>query len=99
MDLGASYAPRVGRVQIGVRPEFVTPDRRDEGLPVMVRGIQDVGRHRIVLADLDGMSLNAVVTEGAEIPADACRVRFAPEQIGVFVDDWRIAPQDRGAQG
>jgi glycerol transport system ATP-binding protein len=98
VDLGASYAPRVGRVQIGVRPEFVTLTR-DEGLPVTIRGIQDVGRHRIVLADLDGMSLNAVVTEGAEIPADACRVRFAPEQIGVFVDDWRIAPQDRGAQG
>jgi hypothetical protein len=27
------------------------------------------------------------------LPANLDRVTLAPEQIGVFVDDWRVSPQ------
>ncbi|TCO74129.1 ABC transporter ATP-binding protein [Rhodovulum euryhalinum] len=97
VPLGDRYATRAGRTQIGIRPEFVSFTDEDDGLPVTVQRIEDVGRHRIVRADLRGFAVNAVLPERMPLPADADRVVFAPEQIGVFVDDWRVEPASTGA--
>ena len=86
--LGASYAPIKGRSQIGIRPEYVVLG--DAGLPVTVKRVEDVGRHRIVRAELMGQPLNAILAEGAVLPADL-RVSFAPAKINVYADDWRVA--------
>ena len=86
--LGASYAPIKGRSQIGIRPEYVVLGAK--GLPVTVKRVEDVGRHRIVRAELMGQPLNAILAEGAVLPADL-RVSFAPDKINVYADDWRVA--------
>jgi glycerol transport system ATP-binding protein len=49
IPLGHAYGPVEGRVVIGVRPEFARLTD-GEGLPVKVRRIEDVGRHKIVRA-------------------------------------------------
>ena len=92
LPLGASYGAQKGRVQIGIRPEFVTLTA-GEGLPVTIRRIEDVGRHRIVRADFNGTEINAILEGGAILGADMTRLAFAPERIGVYADDWRVAPQ------
>ncbi len=88
--LGAAYGPVSGRTQIGIRPEYVWLG--DEGLPVTVKRVEDVGRHRIVRAELGGQPLNAILPEGVALPADP-RVSFAPGRINVYADDWRVAPK------
>ena len=93
VPLGAGYGPLSGRVQIGVRPEFVTLTA-DEGLPVKLRRVEDVGRHKIVRAEFFGRDINIIAPEGAEIGPDLTRVTFAPEQINVYADDWRVAPAE-----
>jgi glycerol transport system ATP-binding protein len=95
--LGADYGALAGRTQIGIRPEFVTFTDESSGLPVTINRVEDVGRHRIVRAEMDGTPLNAVLAEGMAVPAGDARVAFAPEQIGVYVDDWRVEPQQRMA--
>ena len=94
IPLPGTYDALRGRTQIGIRPEFVS-FTDEPGLPVTVTRVEDVGRHRIVRADLAGTPINAVLPERAPIPADANQVVFAPEQIGVFVDDWRVDPLAR----
>jgi glycerol transport system ATP-binding protein len=89
LPLGAAYGPTTGRTQIGIRPDYVTIS--DEGLPVTVKRVEDVGRHRIVRAEFQGQPLNAILPEGTIIPADP-RVAFAPAKINVYANDWRIAP-------
>jgi len=86
--LGAAYAPVAGRVQIGIRPEYVTLS--DQGLPVTIKRLEDIGRHRIVRADLGGQPLNFILAEGMGMPPDP-RVTFAPGKINVYADDWRVA--------
>ncbi|WP_309664309.1 ABC transporter ATP-binding protein [Tabrizicola sp.] len=88
VPLGATYAPIKGRSQIGIRPEYVLLG--DEGFPVTVKRVEDVGRHRIVRAELQGQPLNAILSEGMVLPADA-RVTFVPGKINVYADDWRVA--------
>lgn len=92
IPLGGSYPAQRGRVQIGIRPEFVSLAAGEEGLPVTIRRIEDVGRHQILRAEFEGRPINAILPEGMSIPAGANRLTFAPSRINVYADDWRVAP-------
>ncbi|PJF08703.1 ABC transporter ATP-binding protein [Pseudorhodobacter sp. MZDSW-24AT] len=87
--LGASYAPLAGRTQIGIRPEY-TRLTAGEGLPVSIKRVEDVGRHRLIRAEVLGQPLSIVAPEGQEIGADLTHVAFAPEKINVYADEWRV---------
>jgi len=93
VPLGADYAAPGGRVQIGVRPEFVRLG--GEGLPVTEERIEDVGRHRIARLRFEGAPLNAILPEDAPLPADRVRARLEPHAVNVYADDWRVDPGPR----
>ncbi|MBQ2262810.1 MAG: ABC transporter ATP-binding protein [Loktanella sp.] len=92
IDLGGHYRAPKGRVQIGIRPEFVTLSDGNHGLPVTIKRVEDVGRHQILRAEFAGKPVNAILPEGFSIPAGANRLHFAPERINVYADDWRVGP-------
>ena len=87
--LGAAYGPIKGRIQIGIRPEYAVLTA-GEGLPVTIRRVEDVGRHRLIRAEAMGQPLNIIAPEGMSIGADLTHVSFAPDRINVFADDWRV---------
>lgn len=87
LGLGRSYASMQGKVEIGVRPEFVTLTD-GEGLPVRVRRVEDVGRHKIVRADLFGNDINIVANEDTSISPDMNRVIFDLAKVNVYENDW-----------
>ena len=58
-------------------------------MPVTVTKVEDIGRHRILRADLDGNEIAVIVPENAEIPADP-RVSFDPAGVSVYADSWRV---------
>jgi glycerol transport system ATP-binding protein len=89
LTLGASYAPQTGRTQIGIRPEYCALSAT-EGLPITIRRVEDVGRHRIIRGDVAGQVVNVIAAEGSEIAADQTRVRFAANRINVYANDWRV---------
>jgi glycerol transport system ATP-binding protein len=91
VPLGVRYGSVSGRVQIGIRPEFVSLSA-SEGLPVTVTRVEDVGRHRILRADHQGRALNAILPDGTEVPAGQVRLVFDPARTLVYADDWRVAP-------
>lgn len=99
LSLGAKYGPVQGRVQIGIRPEYVRLCDTG-GLQAQISRVDDVGRHRILRAEIAGTALAVVLPEGAQVPAGTCRLRFETDKIGVYADDWRVAPDqspDRSA--
>ena len=95
--LGKGYGAPGGKVEIGVRPEFVRLSGEGGGLPARIKRVEDVGRHRIVRVDLDGENLNVIVAEDAQIPSENVVVRFDPAGINVYSDDWRVAPNGEAA--
>jgi len=76
-----------GRMELGIRPEYVRLGR--EGMPVTIVKIEDIGRHRIVRAHLEGQEIAAIVPEDEEVPADP-HIRFDPRGINVYADSWRV---------
>ncbi|MDX8348088.1 ABC transporter ATP-binding protein [Cognatiyoonia sp. IB215446] len=97
ISLGAAYPELDGKVEIGVRPEFVRLTDAEDGLPVTIHRVEDVGRHKIVRADCAGTALNIIVQEGEEIGADAARVTFDPAHVNIYQNDWRVTPSHREA--
>jgi len=89
VPLSASYAPQTGRTQIGIRPEYIELTT-GTGLPARILRIEDVGRHRIVRAEVAGAPISVIVPEGQPVGADLTHVRFDPARVNVYVDDWRI---------
>jgi len=76
-----------GSIELGVRPEFVRLG--SQGMPVSIEKVEDIGRHRIVRAKLEGRDLAAIVPEDGDIPADP-RVTFDPAGINIYADSWRV---------
>jgi len=89
VPLGATYAPQHGRTQIGIRPEYAEMTA-DDGLPARILRVEDVGRHRIIRADVAGTQISVIVPEGQPVGADLTHVRFDPARVNVYVNDWRI---------
>ncbi len=90
VPLGRGYRPLTGKVEIGVRPEYSRLTTGEAGLPVRVRRIEDVGRHKIIRADLFGKEINILAPEDQPISSEMNRVVFDPRGINVYADDWRV---------
>ncbi|SEN52034.1 carbohydrate ABC transporter ATP-binding protein, CUT1 family [Pseudorhodobacter antarcticus] len=95
VDLGADYTA-TGKVELGVRPEFVTLSQ-NAGIPARIRRVEDVGRHKIVRLEVAGQEISAIAGEAEDIPADICAVQFAPEGINIYANDWRVTPNGKAA--
>ncbi|MGC9420644.1 MAG: ABC transporter ATP-binding protein, partial [Rhodovulum sp.] len=87
--LGHGYGALSGKVEIGVRPEFARLTA-GEGLPVKIRRIEDVGRHKIVRAEFFSHEINIIAREEDHIGADQTRVTFDPARVNVYADDWLV---------
>ncbi|MBS8225642.1 ABC transporter ATP-binding protein [Vannielia litorea] len=96
LALAHGYGEVQGRVALGVRPEYAKLSAT-EGLPVKVRRVEDVGRHKIVRAEFFGNEINVIAGEGDEIGADMTRVAFDADHVNVYANDWRVSPQGEAA--
>lgn len=88
VDLGAGYAATGGKIQIGIRPEFIR--LADSGIPARVTRVEDVGRHKIIRLDVAGQQISAIAGESDGVPEGDNYITLDPKGINVYADDWRI---------
>jgi glycerol transport system ATP-binding protein len=79
-----------GKLEVGVRPEFIrfAPEGGNEGLPVRIERVSDAGRHRIVETRLGPTPIKLLVAEGQAIPAEQGRLLLDAERTQVYADGW-----------
>ena len=92
ISLGKGFGTPTGKTELGIRPEFTSLHAGGEGLPVTIKRVEDVGRHKIVRADFQGTEINIIAAEGESISPDMNRVVFDTAGINVYSDSWRVAP-------
>ncbi len=85
--LPSAPATTAGTIELGIRPEYVRLGR--EGMPVTISKVEDIGRHKVVRASLEGREIAVIVGEDGDIPADP-KVRFDPDGINIYADSWRV---------
>ena len=91
VPLGRGFSNTAGeRIEIGVRPEFARLSDGEEGLPVRVDRVEDVGRHLIVRAEFDGQEVNVIAPEGSSISDRHTRLVFDPTAVHVYRDGWIV---------
>ncbi len=79
---------RGGTFELGVRPEFVRFD--DDGIPVRINKVDDLGRHQVVDVEAGGGRLKIIIPEGGEIPDRQPAVRFDPRHTHCYLDGWMV---------
>lgn len=77
-----------GRLEIGVRPEFVSFG--EDGIPAEIVRASDAGRHRVVELRAGGCALRMLLPEGQALPSGGARVRFDPARTQVYADGWIV---------
>ncbi|WP_043530252.1 ABC transporter ATP-binding protein [Litchfieldella xinjiangensis] len=89
-----SAAARSGsnNIKLGIRPEFidVMHEPGAETLEVEVNRVQDLGTYSIVSCHLGQTPLKVRVEEGQHVEGPRCHVRFVPERVGLYVDEYRV---------
>jgi glycerol transport system ATP-binding protein len=86
-ELALPGRPAAAATELGIRPEFVRLGR--DGLPVTVRRVEDLGRHKVVWAGLGPLELAAILPEDEAIPADP-RIRFEPQGVHLYARSRRV---------
>ncbi|MRG54465.1 ATP-binding cassette domain-containing protein [Phyllobacterium sp. SYP-B3895] len=87
IQLSSPSAPIAGKVELGIRPEYVRLGRL--GMPVQIAKVEDIGRHKIVRTRLGTQEIAVIVGEGQEIPAEP-HIAFDPKGINIYADSWRV---------
>jgi len=84
---GAPVSAGQGSVELGIRPEYIRVGAL--GMPVKVRKVEDIGRHKVLRASLEGKNISVVVGEDQPIPENP-RIRFDPAGINIYANSWRV---------
>ena len=79
-----------GRLEIGVRPEFVTlaEPGTEAGIPATVTRIADVGRHKVIEARAGDTRINAVTAGDVPEPGSEVRLAFRADRTRLYADGW-----------
>lgn len=83
---GPVAAGTSGKIEIGVRPEFVTLG--ETGIPARVRKVADIGRHHVVEAMAGEHKVAAILNGPAPQQGDTVQLQFRPDQTRVYADGW-----------
>jgi glycerol transport system ATP-binding protein len=83
IDLPDVYSISGENIELGIRPEFVSLSTDKKGIPVQIETVENIGRFKIVRANLDGHPINAVLQEGESVPIDPT-LKFETSRINVY---------------
>jgi glycerol transport system ATP-binding protein len=75
-----------GKLELGVRPEFVTFAK--SGLDADVVRVSDIGRYRVVETHVLGSKVKLIVPEGQDIPTGKAKLEFDASHTQIYSDGW-----------
>jgi glycerol transport system ATP-binding protein len=90
IDLKDSYGAPIGKLELGIRPEFVSLHERahqSDGLPVVVESVEHLGRNKIVRLLAGESKFSALLSERTQIPKDPV-AHFDANRICIYQDSF-----------
>jgi glycerol transport system ATP-binding protein len=91
VPLARNYGTVAGATELGIRPEYIRIGEAGE-IPLDIRGVESIGRYRIVRGHLAGQPLNILLRDTGEIPAMP-RASFDPAHVNIYSDARLVEPE------
>lgn len=91
LTLPDAYQPQPqDKVEIGIRPEFLSLSQSSSAnsIPVRIKRIEDIGRHKIARTEFAAQELNVIVPEAMPVSHEHTHLHFDLQQINVYINDW-----------
>jgi glycerol transport system ATP-binding protein len=81
-----------GKLEIGVRPEFIRFDSSGESpaIPVEITKVDDLGRYRIVEVKHKEHMIKLISPEEDTVPSESPRIVFDPDKTRLYADSWVV---------
>ncbi len=83
IKLDSSYPKMNGKIELGIRPEFIKFSTGKESLPIAINTVEDIGRFKIVRASLEGQEINIMLAEGENLPLEP-KIIFDAPRINIY---------------
>ena len=90
IKLDKNYKSLSGKVELGIRPEFIELCEDGKGIKIEIIRIEDVAHHKIVRAKYNNRKVNIIVPEDIKITPTMSSITFKPKGINIYVDDWLV---------
>ncbi|MBL4603412.1 MAG: ABC transporter ATP-binding protein [Emcibacteraceae bacterium] len=90
--LAQGYKDMTGKIEIGIRPEFITLSNNPSDLPITIKRIEDVGHYKIIRAAHKDIDINIIANEAFEFSEDLKYARFDKSRTNIYADDWLVEP-------
>ncbi len=83
------------KIEVGIRPEYLSLAQPDEqGLPVKIIKIDDIGRHKIVRVAVNDQAFHVVMPEISAMTGDQASLVFDTAHTNIYVNDHLVAGGD-----
>jgi glycerol transport system ATP-binding protein len=80
------------KIEVGIRPEYLSlAQPHEEGLPVKILKVDDIGRHKIARVALNGHQFHVVMPELSGMTGDKASLIFDTAHTNIYVNDHLIA--------
>ena len=88
--LNYSYEKTSKKIELGIRPEFVTLTNNSNDIKIEIDRVEDVAHHKIVRALLNGKKVNIIVPEDEKVTEDMTYISLDKDKINIYVDSWLV---------
>lgn len=90
LHLKKVYKELNGKVELGIRPEFVELCEDGQGIKIDIIRVEDLAHHKIVRAKYDNKNINIIVNEETKITASMSSMRFDLEKVNIYHNSWLV---------
>jgi glycerol transport system ATP-binding protein len=90
ITLSKKYSNLSGKIELGIRPEFLKLSKDDGDLEIEIVNIEDIGYHKIVRVKFEDITMSIIVKEDSPITKDIKFVSFDVEHTFVYSDGWLV---------
>jgi len=90
LELNQSYSNLKGKLELGIRPEFMTLCEEGCGIKIEIIRIEDVAHHKIVRARYDNKDINIIVEEDVIITKTMNNMTFDMDKVNIYENSWLV---------
>ncbi len=90
LELNQSYSNLKGKLELGIRPEFMALCEEGCGIKIEIIRIEDVAHHKIVRARYDNKDINIIVEEDVIITKTMNNMTFDMDKVNIYENSWLV---------